>query len=164
MSCRRSSPISATKPLGDVEFFTANIRNPNTRRAYLRACNQFLGWCEDRGLALASIRPHNVATYIEELQAAVQAPSVKQQLAAIRMLFNWLVTGQVVPTNPAARGTRPDTRRENRQNTSARSRRLAQAAQINTDHDVARSARPGIDCDPDLLVCAHHRSSQDEGR
>ena len=85
-----------------VEFFTANIRNPNTRRAYLRACNRFLGWCEDRGLTLAATRPHNVATYIEELQAAVQAPSVKQQLAAIRMLFNWLVTGQVVPTNPAA--------------------------------------------------------------
>ncbi len=90
-----------------VEFFTANIRNPNTRRAYLRACNRFLGWCEDRGLTLAAIRPHDVATYdvatyIEELQAAVQAPSVKQQLAAIRMLFNWLVIGQVVPTNPAA--------------------------------------------------------------
>jgi integrase/recombinase XerD len=73
-----------------------------TRRAYLRACNRFLGWCEDRGLTLAAIRPHDVATYIEELQAAVQTPSVKQQLAAIRMLFNWLVTGQVVPNNPAA--------------------------------------------------------------
>jgi site-specific recombinase XerD len=85
-----------------VEFFTANIRNPNTRRAYLRACNRFLGWSEDRGLMLAATRPHNVATYIEELQATVQAPSVKQQLAAIRMMFNWLVTGQVVPTNPAA--------------------------------------------------------------
>jgi site-specific recombinase XerD len=85
-----------------VEFFTANIRNPNTRRAYLRACNRFLGWCEDRGLTLAAVRPHDVATYIEELQAAVSAPSVKQQLAAIRMLFNWLVTGQVVPGNPAA--------------------------------------------------------------
>src|SRR6516164_10238427 len=85
-----------------VEFFTANIRNPNTRRAYLRACNRFLCWCEDRGLTLAAIRPHDVATYIEELQAAAQAPSVKQQLAAIRMLFNWLVTGQVVSTNPAA--------------------------------------------------------------
>jgi site-specific recombinase XerD len=85
-----------------VEFFTANIRNPNTRRAYLRACNRFLGWCEDRGLMLAAIRPHDVATYIEELQAVVQAPSVKQQLAAIRMLFKWLVTGQVVPNNPAA--------------------------------------------------------------
>jgi site-specific recombinase XerD len=97
-----------TADLGDeaawryVEFFTANIRNPNTRRAHLRACNQFLGGCEDRGPTLAAIRPHDVATYIEELQAAVQAPSVKQQLAAIRMLFNWLVTGQVVPTNPAA--------------------------------------------------------------
>jgi site-specific recombinase XerD len=85
-----------------VEFFTANIRNPHTRRAYVRACNQFLAWCEDRGLALASIRPHDVATYIELLQKKVSAPSVKQQLAAIRMLFNWLVTGQVMPTNPAA--------------------------------------------------------------
>jgi Phage integrase, N-terminal SAM-like domain len=55
--------------------------------------NRFLGWCEDRGLTLAAIRPHDVATYIEELQAAaVQAPSVKQQLAAIRMLLNCLVT------------------------------------------------------------------------
>jgi site-specific recombinase XerC len=60
------------------------------------------GWCEDRGLAPAAIRAHDVATYIEELQAAVQAPSVKQQLAAISVVFNWLVTGQVVPTNPAA--------------------------------------------------------------
>jgi site-specific recombinase XerC len=36
------------------------------------------------------------------LQTEVSAPAVKQQLAAIRMLFNWQVTGQVVPTNPAA--------------------------------------------------------------
>lgn len=85
-----------------VEFFTANIRNPNTRRAYARACNRFFAWCEDRGLMPAVIRPHDVATYIEQLQVDVSAPSVKQQLAAIRMLFNWLVTGPVVPTNPAA--------------------------------------------------------------
>jgi site-specific recombinase XerC len=84
-----------------VEFFTANIRDPNTRRAYARACARFFAWCDDRGLVPA-IRPHDVATYIEELQDAVSAPSVKQQLAAIRMLFDWLVTGQVVPTNPAA--------------------------------------------------------------
>jgi site-specific recombinase XerD len=85
-----------------VEFFTANIRNPNTRRAYARACARFFAWCEGHGLTPAAIRPHDVATYIEELQAAVQAPSVKQQLAAVRMLFDWLVIGQVVPTNPAA--------------------------------------------------------------
>ena len=77
-----------------VEFFTANIRNPHTRRAYARACARFFAWCEDRGLTPAAIRPHDVATYIEQLQNEVSAPSVKQQLAAIRMLFNWLVTDQ----------------------------------------------------------------------
>ena len=76
-----------------VEFFTANIRNPNTRRAYARACHQFFGWCEDRGLEPPAIRPHDVAVYIEALQARVSAPSVKQQLAAIRMMFDWLVDG-----------------------------------------------------------------------
>jgi hypothetical protein len=64
-----------------VEFFTANIRNPNTRRAYSRACNRFFAWCEDRGLTPAAIWPHDVATYIEQLQVEVSAPSVKQQLA-----------------------------------------------------------------------------------
>ena len=64
-----------------VEFFTANIRNPNTRRAYARACNRFFGWCEHRGLEPAAIRPHDVATYIEELQLEVSAPSVKKQSA-----------------------------------------------------------------------------------
>src|SRR5690349_1417716 len=50
----------------------------------------------------AAIRPHDVGTYIEQLQQQVSAPSVKQQLAAIRMLFDWLVTGQIVPHNPAS--------------------------------------------------------------
>ena len=85
-----------------VEFFTANIRNPNTRRAYARACGRFFAWCEDRGLTLATIRPFDVATYIETLQQTHSAPGVKQQLAAVRMLFDWLITGQVVPANPAS--------------------------------------------------------------
>jgi site-specific recombinase XerD len=85
-----------------IDFFTANIRNPNTRRAYLRACVTFFTWCEARGLALGTIRPFDLATYIECLQETHPAPTVKQQLAAVRMLFDWLVTGQVVPTNPAA--------------------------------------------------------------
>lgn len=85
-----------------VEFFTANIRNPNTRRAYARACASFLAWCEERGLTLTAIRPHDVGAWIEGLQATAAPPSVKQQLAAVRMLFDWLVIGQVMPTNPAA--------------------------------------------------------------
>lgn len=85
-----------------IEFFTANIRNPNTRRAYARACSEFFAWCEDRGLTLTTIRPFDVAKYIETLQKTHSAPGVKQQLAAVRMLFDWLITGQVVPANPAS--------------------------------------------------------------
>src|ERR1700735_166736 len=48
-----------------VDFFTSNIRNPNTRRAYSRACQTFFAWCDDRGLSLPTIRPYDVATYIE---------------------------------------------------------------------------------------------------
>jgi site-specific recombinase XerD len=87
-----------------LEFFTVTIRNPNTRRAYARACLEFLTWCEDRGVReLSRIEPMIVAGYIEGLTQSRAAPqSVKQKLAAIRMLFDWLVIGQVVPTNPAS--------------------------------------------------------------
>jgi len=85
-----------------VEFFTANINNDHTRRAYARACNRFFAWCENRGLAITGIRPFDVAAWVKELQEKHAAPGVKQHLAAVRMLFDWLVTGQVVPMNPAA--------------------------------------------------------------
>ena len=85
-----------------VEFFTANIRNPNTRRAYARACATFLAWCDERGLTLTGIRPFDVAAYVEAVGRERSAPSVKQQLAAVRMLFDWMVVGQVMPSNPAS--------------------------------------------------------------
>ena len=48
------------------------------------------------------LSPIAVATYIEEMQQrGYRAPTIKQHLAAIRRLFDWLVTGQVMPTNPA---------------------------------------------------------------
>src|SRR3984893_5944151 len=83
-----------------VEFFAANIRNKNTRVAYAHAVMQFFHWCESRHLALDELRPAMVAAYIEQHTAS--APTVKQHLAAIRMLFDWLVIGQVVPMNPAS--------------------------------------------------------------
>jgi integrase/recombinase XerD len=83
-----------------VEFFTANIRNSNTRAAYARAVRSFSDWCEKRQLKLADLNPFLVATYIEELGTIASRPTVKQHLAAIRMLFDWLVVGQIVPTNP----------------------------------------------------------------
>jgi site-specific recombinase XerD len=83
------------------EFFAVNIRNPNTRKAYARAAGDFATWCELHGIAdVRQVQPVHVAAYIEELQIA--APSVKQRLAALRMLFDWLVIGQVMPMNPAS--------------------------------------------------------------
>jgi hypothetical protein len=123
-----------------VEFFTANIRNPNTRRAYARACNRFFGWCEDRSLEPAAIRPHDVAVYIEELQTQVSAPSVKQQLAAIRMMFDWLVVGQIVPNNPAAAVRGPKYVVKTGQDPSTRRWPMAQAAGLDPGHDAARHA------------------------
>jgi integrase/recombinase XerD len=93
-----------------LEFFTVNISNVNTRAAYARAARSFLRWCEGRGLAeLKDVKPFHVAAYIEELGRTrtkrgkfFSKPGVKQHLACIRMLFDWLIVGQVVPSNPAA--------------------------------------------------------------
>ena len=51
-------------------FFTANIRNKNTRRAYYKAACRFSDWCEGRGLPdLGTVKPPHVAAYIEMLGA-----------------------------------------------------------------------------------------------
>ncbi|MFG1225657.1 tyrosine-type recombinase/integrase [Xanthobacter wiegelii] len=86
-----------------LDFFTANIRNPHTRRAYGRAVNDFLTWCADQGVTgLGEVRPLHVSAWVEMQTRSHAAPTAKQRLAAVRHLFDWLVTGQVVPVNPAA--------------------------------------------------------------
>lgn len=85
-----------------LEFFTAQIRNPGTRAVYARAVGRFCRWCEVRGVGLPQISPFLVAAYVEELTQIRRAPTVKLHLAAIRMLCDYLVTGQVLPVNPAA--------------------------------------------------------------
>jgi site-specific recombinase XerD len=85
-----------------LEFFAVTIENPNTRAAYFHACRQFFAWCEHKGLdELVAIEPMHVAAYIRALGKDFEKPTVKQHLAAIRMLFDWLVVGQVVAINPA---------------------------------------------------------------
>lgn len=85
-----------------IEFFTANIRNRNTRAAYAHAVGQFCNWCQARGRSLDALNPTLIAAYIEQMCASHAAPTVKQHLAAIRMLCDWLVVGQVIPNNPAS--------------------------------------------------------------
>ena len=124
-----------------MEFVTAQIRNPHTRAAYGTAVTRFFGWCEAHGLALAQISPIAVATYIDEMHGRYRAPTIKQHLAAIRRLFDWLVTGQVMPTNPATSGARADPRREDRQDAGAAAHRSAAAAGHHRHRNPPRPAR-----------------------
>jgi site-specific recombinase XerD len=92
-----------------IEFFVATISNRNTRLTYHRAVMQFFAWCDQHQVgALLDIEPVHVAAYIASLEVSAggrtreaSKPTVKQHLAAIRMLFDWLVVGQVVASNPA---------------------------------------------------------------
>ncbi len=92
-----------------AEFFTAEIRNPNTRRAYLNAARRFASWARARGLDLARVETVHVAAYIEGLgqdgadcEKKLTVPSIKQHLAGLRHLFDHLVSGGVLKINPAA--------------------------------------------------------------
>ena len=96
-----------------LDFFAASIENDNTRLAYYRAVCSFFAWLEQHGIGeLADIEPFHVAAYIKALKVsdagkravkerAAARPTVKQHLAAIRMLFDWLIVGQVLAINPA---------------------------------------------------------------
>ncbi len=85
-----------------IEFFTANIRNRNTRMAYARVVKQFFDWCDEHRLELHEIEAVTVAAYIEQLGNQASKPTVKQHLAAIRQLFDYLTTGGILELNPAA--------------------------------------------------------------
>ena len=82
------------------QFFSENLTNGNTRRAYGRALLHFLNWSEKRGLRLDGIKATDVAAYVKQHPGA--EPTVKQALAAVRMFFDWLVAGRVLNGNPAS--------------------------------------------------------------
>ena len=92
-----------------LEFFAGRIANARTRAAYGRAVGQFLGWCEARGLGLREVSPLHVAAYIRTHPGSV--PTVKQHLAAIRMLGDWLVVNPGPPGEPRGRGAGAEARR-----------------------------------------------------
>jgi len=98
------SIISATSSHAEekfLEFFFATIRNKNTREAYVRAVMQFLDYMQVNNIEnLNQIRPLMVASYIEQHPSSKQ--TVKQHLAAIRMLFDYLVVTQVIENNPVS--------------------------------------------------------------
>ena len=96
-SRQRPRPRSASS-----SFFTAQINNGHTRKAYLNATRRFAEWCDAHGIRqLADVQPFHVAAFVKDLQGEFSPPTVKQSLAALRMLFDWLVTGHVLDVNPA---------------------------------------------------------------
>ena len=77
--------------------------------AYYQAIGQFLDWCQrGRFSNLEDIEPIHVAAYIESHKGS--AATIKQHMAAIRMLFFWLTEKGVLAINPPGRSRRPDSR------------------------------------------------------
>jgi site-specific recombinase XerD len=88
-----------------------NIRNRNTREAYGRAVRTFLAWCETQSVvSLVDVESLHIATWIEAQTLEASVPTVKQRLAAIRHLFDWLVVGQTVPVKAASMANHASTR------------------------------------------------------
>jgi hypothetical protein len=88
-----------------LEFFTVQIRNPNTRKAYARAAGEFAAWCGEHGIAtIGQVCPVHIAAYVEGLQHEIAAPSVKLRLAAIRMRVEDAYGGPVYLGAPTREG------------------------------------------------------------
>jgi site-specific recombinase XerD len=87
-----------------VEFFTAQIRNQNTREAYSRAISFFFVWMEAKGIDdIRTVRPVHVAAWVENMMHdGLEPATVKQRLAAVRVYLDRLVSGGVLPTNPSS--------------------------------------------------------------
>ena len=105
-SARQEEPLPALiAESGDAarfaweEFIYGRLPNHQTRRVYRRAIERFFEWCHDRQLELVRIAPADVGRYLDSLPLA--ATTKKVHLAAIRHLFDELVTRHAVVLNPA---------------------------------------------------------------
>ncbi len=88
-------------------FFSDTIPNANTRAAYYRNIMRFFARMHAKGLSLSAIKSYHVSGYLAELtltgkETRASTPTVKQLLASLRMLYDWLITGQIIDANPAA--------------------------------------------------------------
>src|ERR1700693_1118353 len=144
-----------------VHFFTANIENPHTQRAYARSAWEFALWCEQNDLrALTDIEPFHVAVYIKTLEKRLADPSVKQHLAAIRMLFE-------ARGRPGHRGQsgKPRARAkilsQEEQDPCPVCRGNPQAAGFDRPLFSCGSSGSRAHCPDGLHVCPHRRIAQD---
>ena len=95
-----------------LEFFTANIRNPNTRRAYARVAVEFFDWLAARGVERSRRSKACMSPPISN-SCRRRAPRRPRNCVGGVAASRWLVIGQIMPVNPAAavRGPRHIVRR-----------------------------------------------------
>ena len=92
-----------------IEFFTANIRNRNTRMAYARAVKQFFDWCEDAAWSSKrSGRSPSRPTSSSSAPRPASRPSSSTWPPSGK-LFDYLTTGGILASNPAVRCAGPNT-------------------------------------------------------
>ena len=88
-----------------AEFFSSKIRNPNTRKAYRRNVDRFLGWCDERGLAWQQILSPVIAEYfdtylVKDTGQPLSDEAKKQHLAALRKFYKHQERRHGVVFNP----------------------------------------------------------------
>src|SRR5581483_11073389 len=98
--CPLPSFLAASARAGGSSSSSPSTSPTATRGSPTRALKQFFGWTEAQRVGLDDIEPVTVAAYVEQLGTEAAKPTVKQHLAAIRQLFDYLVTGGILPSNP----------------------------------------------------------------
>src|SRR5260370_7892702 len=84
-----------------LEFFTAQISNDHTRRAYMNAARRFADWCAGNGIhELSQVQPFHVAAFIKDLQNDLAPPTSNHHLAALPISFDCLFTPPLTHLNP----------------------------------------------------------------
>ena len=142
------------------EFFAANISNANTRRTYLNAVQQFARWCDAWTIAeLAAVKPVMIATYREDMLRKFTPATVKVHLAAIRMLLDWMVVGQIIEMNPAHSVRGPEIFASQRQDAASPSGRRTDAARQHRTPHHHRPAGPRAHCADAVQLRPHWRGS-----
>lgn len=86
------------------QFFDAEIDNPRTRRAYVKASADFFRFALPMiGAGLGSLTAVHFSGWIEAMkERGLSTPTIKQRLAGVRMLFQSLARQQIIKWNPVA--------------------------------------------------------------
>ena len=88
-----------------LNILEGRVRNSNTRKAYKTAWRSFFAFCSEYKLELERVKPYHFGLWLKRHTGSVA--TLRQHLAAVRLLFDHLLEKGVVDINPAARAKPP---------------------------------------------------------